>query len=773
MPQVRLAGPAQAPSANPWAWGDLLLGAELGGCRIFERIGQGAMAAVYKAKQHSLQRHVAIKVVLGTAAYMSPEQCRGERADIRSDIYSLGATLYEMLIGRPPFEAGTAVALLYKHLHEPVPPALAADPSIPAPVAALAEKMMAKEPDQRHQYPGELARDVERRLAELTAAPERTRHFDHRESFRVAEAVLAVVRHRCPRFPDEDAVWEAFVQWRGRGEDDYLRRIRAGGKFIFYSVLQDLYDFAQQTCGENVAEAVGQQLAGMLLEHHMPDLLHTTLVPSGALPDQIRCLVSQFVAGTCGEIYELAFEPGPRETHVQMALVYRSEEEMIGYLERSRHDPQAAFADSFRVFRGALRTLPERTIQGFGPEQFVAEQRGLSGRFRLTLKPHNRFHYENITDILLDYVRRLREREGTAERPAPAEAGLHVSEAMKGAWERIRKAAACEETVMLCGESGTGKSYYARVIHEIGPRREGPFVEVGLTSDVGSESLIQSNLFGHVRGAFTGADEDKQGLFALAHGGTIFLDEIGDASPELQAKLLRVIEKKSFKRLGGVQETRVDVRIIAATNRDLAEMMRQGAFREDLYYRLNVIQILLPPLRDRREDSPALVQRLFEKVRREAGKQETLLTDDARTALGLYDWPGNIRELENALRRAVALTDGAEVRPQDLPEAVRRASPAAPSRERPQREAGSVVDRPALRRALASPSPSPDTPTFAWPGHVDHARREYLAALIEHHHGNLREIAKHWDRTSEHTLLKIVRQFGLEDALRAARRAGR
>ncbi len=230
-----------------------------------------------------------------------------------------------------------------------------------------------------------------------------------------------------------------------------------------------------------------------------------------------------------------------------------------------------------------MQALLERTVRGMESGQLERRLRSLSGEFLLHLTGRNRFHYENIIDLLLSYVRRLGERRPRAA--AGAAAATSASPAMATALDGIAKAAACEETVLLCGESGTGKSYYARHIHRTGARRDGPFVEVGITADVGSENLVQSNLFGHARGAFTGAEEEKHGLFALADGGTIFLDEIGDASPEVQAKLLRVIETKSFRMLGGLDDIRADVRILAATNRDLEALVGDGRFREDLFYR--------------------------------------------------------------------------------------------------------------------------------------------------------------------------------------------
>jgi DNA-binding NtrC family response regulator len=211
--------------------------------------------------------------------------------------------------------------------------------------------------------------------------------------------------------------------------------------------------------------------------------------------------------------------------------------------------------------------------------------------------------------------------------------------------------ASLRSTVLIQGESGTGKELVARAIHNSGDRAAKPFVAVSCAAL--AETLLESELFGHEKGAFTGASERKRGKFEMADGGTIFLDEIGDISPKLQVDLLRVLQDRSFYRVGGSEEVRVDVRVIAATHVNLQEAVANGAFRDDLFYRLNVIEVRIPPLRDRREDIPLLVRHFIERLAHELGKEIGGISDEALKLLMDYHWPGNVRELENALERAM------------------------------------------------------------------------------------------------------------------------
>ncbi len=229
-------------------------------------------------------------------------------------------------------------------------------------------------------------------------------------------------------------------------------------------------------------------------------------------------------------------------------------------------------------------------------------------------------------------------------------------------FDLVRKIADLKSTVLILGESGTGKELVARAIHQAGSRRDGPFLHVACTAL--AETLLESELFGHEKGSFTGALSRRVGKFEQADGGTIFLDEIGDIPPKLQMDLLRVLQERSFFRVGGAEEIEVDVRVIAATNRDLEAAVEEGEFREDLYYRLNVVSMKLPPLRDRKEDIPLLARHFISRLGIELSVPTSGITDEALKVLMDYDWPGNVRELENAIERAMA-TCGREMLQQE------------------------------------------------------------------------------------------------------------
>jgi DNA-binding NtrC family response regulator len=239
------------------------------------------------------------------------------------------------------------------------------------------------------------------------------------------------------------------------------------------------------------------------------------------------------------------------------------------------------------------------------------------------------------------------------------------SEPMRQVFATIAKVAKSQSTVLIRGESGTGKELVARAIHYNSPRANKPLIEISCASF--PETLLESELFGYERGAFTGANGQKKGRFELAQGGTIFLDEIGDVNEAVQTKLLRVLQEREITRLGGTEAIKVDVRVITATNRDLEKALDEGRFREDLYYRLNVIPIFLPPLRERRDDIPLLIDHFIRKYSRENDVPLRTMSQDALEMCLEYDWPGNVRELENAIQNAIVLGEGDEIRPEHLP----------------------------------------------------------------------------------------------------------
>jgi DNA-binding NtrC family response regulator len=279
-----------------------------------------------------------------------------------------------------------------------------------------------------------------------------------------------------------------------------------------------------------------------------------------------------------------------------------------------------------------------------------------------------------IDDLLVAVEKALEERTLRREvarlrkevaRPYRFENIIGKSPPMQDVFALIRRLSASAVNVLITGESGTGKELVARALHFNSPRAKKVFVPVNCAAI--PDTLLESELFGYKRGAFTDARQDRQGMFIEADGGTIFLDEIGDLTPALQAKLLRVLQEKEVRPLGAARSEKVDVRVLSATNRDLVQRMREGAFREDLFYRLNVIEVVLPPLRDRAEDVLPLSDHFLLEAAQRTGKRISAFTQPALKILLAYPWPGNVRELENVVERAVALAEGDQIGPDDLP----------------------------------------------------------------------------------------------------------
>jgi transcriptional regulator with PAS, ATPase and Fis domain len=279
---------------------------------------------------------------------------------------------------------------------------------------------------------------------------------------------------------------------------------------------------------------------------------------------------------------------------------------------------------------------------------------------------------------------------------------------MKEILARVAKVAEADTNTCIYGESGTGKELVARAIHYSGPRAQRPLIVLDCAAI--PEGLMESEMFGHVRGAFTSALSDREGLFQLADGGTLFLDEIAELSLPLQAKLLRVIQCREFRKVGGQTPIKVDVRIISATNKDLRGLMGAGTFREDLFYRLEVVPITLPPLRDRKEDIPLLVNHFIEKFNRNNKKQIRGVTSRTMGAFLRHDWPGNIRELENCIERAAVMADGEVLDPFDL--------------------------TPILRSAEGSGTQGPNGPSLSSPRSLKDVERDLILKTLESVNGN-------------------------------------
>ena len=389
-----------------------------------------------------------------------------------------------------------------------------------------------------------------------------------------------------------------------------------------------------------------------------------------------RILVVDDDAVTCRLLAEVLGRDGAAvigESDSRRALARAAEESF----DLAIVDVQMPEMDGLALLRGLRDRLPNLPIvimTAFGSID-TAVQAIASGAVDYVSKPMD------VEEIRATVRRALgRTVEAQATLPAAGEQLGGVvgrSPAMVEVYKTIARVAPARSTVLILGESGTGKELVARAIHQNSPRRKRPFVAV----DCGAltPTLLESELFGHVRGAFTGAVGDTPGLFAEANGGTVFLDEVGDVSPALQAKLLRVLQEHQIRPVGGSLWRAVDVRVIAATNRDLAGAVEAGSFREDLYYRLKVVTLQLPPLRERLEDIPLLVEHLVRRAAHECSKTVTGISEQALERLGAYHWPGNVRELAHVLERGVALAQQEILTADDLPGELRQAVPAPAS----------------------------------------------------------------------------------------------
>jgi DNA-binding NtrC family response regulator len=365
------------------------------------------------------------------------------------------------------------------------------------------------------------------------------------------------------------------------------------------------------------------------------------------LTDSLASLGFRVITATNGqECLDKLDKFGPGVILLDIEMPLKSGLEVLKEIRRKASDAMVIMITAYGTIERAVHAMKE-------------------GAFDFITKPFELDHVSVVVEKALERDKLLRGLECFAE-----EAGERYrliggnSPTMKQALATARKAAASKSTVLLLGESGTGKEVFARSIHRWSERKNDPFIAincVGLSKD-----LLESELFGHEKGAFTGAHQLKKGKMELANGGTVFLDEVGDISAELQTKLLRFLQEREFERVGGTQPLHVDVRVIAATSRDLASAIREGRFREDLFYRLNVIPVSLPPLRERKEDIPILAQYFLARFAEETKKSFVRITEETQAKLVVYGWPGNVRELANLIERAVVLGHGPELTLDDL-----------------------------------------------------------------------------------------------------------
>lgn len=374
-----------------------------------------------------------------------------------------------------------------------------------------------------------------------------------------------------------------------------------------------------------------------------------------------------------------------------------------------RNTPQAALLDIampefsgielLKELRAKGKDIPIIMITAYGSID-LAVQAMREGAYDFIAKP---FEPDHITLVVKKALEQQSLRRKVELLTDETDKRYHLlvgqSPKMQQAADAARRAAKSKSTMLLLGESGTGKEIFARNIHNWSERKEKPFVAINCVGL--SKELLESELFGHEKGAFTGAHQLKKGKIELAHGGTVFLDEVGDVSPEIQAKLLRFLQEREFERVGGIKSIAVDVRIVAATNCDLAALVEQASFREDLYHRLNVIAIKLPPLRDRKEDISELCRYFLARLSAETKRNFRGITEAALGKLVAYHWPGNVRELANVIEQAVVLgqTDG--ITASELPLRILSASQAETSRSCSYRQAVDNFRREVVLRALA------------------------------------------------------------------------
>jgi DNA-binding NtrC family response regulator len=428
----------------------------------------------------------------------------------------------------------------------------------------------------------------------------------------------------------------------------------------------------------------------------------------------------------CDRLRAMHLEPIGAGDGREALAILRNEPPPLALLDLQL--PHVSGLEVLKAIRAESIETTAIVITAWGtPDRAVEAMR--AGAYDFLPKPLDPKHLEVVIakalerESLRDENRRLHGALEAAERPMIAD-----SPALRDLIGVAKQAAASNATVLLRGESGTGKEVLARAIHGWSARRDQPLVVVNCVAL--SEELLESDLFGHEKGAFTGAHQRKRGKVELADGGTLFLDEVGDIRPPLQSKLLRLVQEQEFERVGGTRTLRADVRFVAATNTDLERAMAEGAFRRDLYYRLNVVSLVLPPLRERPEDIEPLARHFTRKFCAELKRPPKRLTPDAVAVLRKHAWPGNVRELENAIERAVVLSTGEEIGPRDFPAFASAAGwegdgVATPLPTGSYHEAVLAFKRNLLRQALAQANGSPTRAAEALG-----LQRTYLSRLL-------------------------------------------
>ena len=394
------------------------------------------------------------------------------------------------------------------------------------------------------------------------------------------------------------------------------------------------------------------------------------------------------------------------------------------------------------LLRWARQHAPETAvivITAYGSEKIAVEAMKLGAADYLP-KPFDNDELELIVDRVLEGITLRRDLRLLQEQVADTyrfENILGKSAAMQRVFEVIRKVADTDLTVLIRGPSGTGKELVANALHYNSPRRNRPLVKVNCAAF--SRELVESELFGHEKGAFTGAVSAREGKFEVADGGTLFLDEIGDMPLETQAKILRVLQEREFERVGGNRTIRVDVRVVAATNQDLEAKVQDGGFREDLYYRLKVVPIVLPSLRERPEDLPLLVEHFLTTAAARLKREPKRLAPDAYRALLAAEWKGNVRELEHAIEQACVLASGPDIQLSDFPALAGRAASG---------DSGAGQDSPGSFRAAKQQV-------------IERFERQFICDALERHRGNISKAAEEMDMYRQHLQIKLA-EYGID-----------